>query len=100
VIPASLADPLRYLDAGLALLLVAACGRAIALSRYWDQRVRFGIFAAFGFLLTGGHLNTLGREGSWYLAALIVVVLVALVSTAATIRRELREREARGRRAR
>lgn len=93
-----LADVFRYVDAGLALLLMVASGWAIALSHFWDQRVRFGIFAAFAFVLTGGHLNTLGREGTWYLVGLIAIVAVALVSTAATIRRELRDREARDRR--
>lgn len=100
MIPAGLADAIRYVDAGLCLALIVASGWSVVLAEHWDQRVRFGIFAAFGFLLTGGHLNTLGREGTWRLALLVVVVGVALAATSTNIWRELREREARGRRAR
>lgn len=98
MIPPELADVLRYVDAGLALLLIVASGWSVVLAEHWDQRVLFGIFAAFGFLLTGGHLSTLGQASSWRLAVLIIVVAVALASTIANIRRELRDREARDRR--
>jgi hypothetical protein len=100
VIPAGLADAIRYVDALLCLgLIVMACWAAV-LSEHLDQRVRFGIFAAFGFLLTGGHLNTLGKEGTWRLGLLVIIVAVALWSTAMHVRREVRERESRGRGAR
>jgi len=100
VIPAGLADAIRYADAVLALALMVTSGWSAVLADHWDQRVRFGLFAAFAFTLTGGHLSALGREGTWYLVILVVIVVVALVSTVAYIRRELRERELRGRRAR
>lgn len=100
MIPAGLADLFRYVDALLSLGLIVASGWSAVLAEHWDQRVRFALFAAFGFLLTGGHLNTLGREGTWRLAVLVVVVAVALASTAVNVRREVRERESRGRRAR
>jgi hypothetical protein len=99
VIPSGLADAIRYVDAVLCLALIVVSGWSAVLSEHWDQRVRFGIFAAFGFLLTGGHLNTLGRVGSWRLALLVIIVAAALASTTTHIWRELRERESRGRRA-
>lgn len=92
MIPAWLADVIRYTDVSLCLALMVACGWAIALGDHWDQRVRFGIFGAFAFTLTGGHLSTLGHAGTWRLAALVPIVLVALVSSIAYVRRELRER--------
>jgi hypothetical protein len=95
VIPAGLADLIRYVDAALALGLVAACSVAIALGDHWDQRVRFGVFAALGGLLTAGHLATLGRDGSWRLLMLVPVVVLALISTVAYVLRERRERRVR-----
>jgi hypothetical protein len=92
VIPAGLADAIRYVDGALAMLLFIACGWAIMISEHWDQRTRFGIFAGFSFALTGGHLTALGRPGTWWLVVLVVIVAVALASTIAYIRRELRER--------
>lgn len=100
MIPSQLADVIRYVDAGLALGLIIMAGWAAVLAEHWDQRVRFLIFGAFGFLLTSGHLNTLGREGTWRLALLVVIVSAALWSTSVHVRREVRERESRGRRAR
>jgi hypothetical protein len=100
VIPAQLADVIRYADAVLSLGLIVMAGWAAVLAEHWDQRVRFGIFAAFGFLLTSGHLNTLGQEGSWRLALLIVIVTAALWSTSVHVRREVRERDERAKRGR
>ena len=100
MIPAELADVIRYVDAVLALLLAAASGWSAVLAERWDQRCRFATFGAFGLLLTSGHLSALGQDGSWRLAILVIIVTVALASTVANIRTELRAREARGRRAR
>jgi uncharacterized membrane protein len=97
VIPAQLADVIRYADALLCLALVVASGWSAVLAEHWDQRTRFAIFAAFGFLLTGSHLAALGQDGNWRLVMLVVVVAIALGSTSVNIRREVREREARGR---
>ena len=90
-----MADAIRYADAVLCLALVAACAVAIALSPYWDQRVRYVIFGAFGALLTLGHLSAIGREGSYRLLILVVIVVAALVSTVAGVLRDLRGRRAR-----
>lgn len=95
MIPAVAADVVRYADVGLCLALLGACGFAAALADHWDQRVRFGIFGAFGALLTAGHLSALGRDGSWRLALLVPVVALAMISTVAYVRRELRERRVR-----
>jgi predicted MFS family arabinose efflux permease len=100
VIPAQLADVIRYVDAGLAMALALGSAWSAVLAERWDQRVRFAAFATFAFLLTSGHLDNLGQTGSWRLAVLVVAVSAALVSVAANVRQELRAREARGRRAR
>lgn len=91
-----LSDAVRYANAGLSLALVVACGVAVVVSHHWDQRVRFSIFAGFGVLLTTGHLASLGREGSWRLLALALIVAAALVSSIAYVRRELKERKVSG----
>lgn len=87
-----LADVIRWASAGLSLLLVLAACYAALLSRYPDQRVRFGLFAVFGVLLTTGHLAALGLPGSWRLPALLVAVALAVWSTVVFARRELGER--------
>lgn len=100
MIPAGVADAIRYLDALLSLGLIIMAGWAAVLAEHWDQRVRFLIFGAFGFLLTSGHLTSLGREASYRLALLAVIVAAALWSTSVHVRREVRERQERGRRGR
>lgn len=101
MIPAGLADLIRYADAVLATLLALGAAWSAVLADRWDQRVRFGAFAAFAFLLASGHLDSLGDVGSWRLAALIVTVTAALVAVGGNLHRELREsrelREARER---
>lgn len=86
----TLPDALRFANAFLALALVMACVWAIFVSGYWDQRVRFGLFAAFGVLLAGGHLSSLTEPFNWRLPTLTLVVLAALVSTLLFVRRGLR----------
>jgi hypothetical protein len=82
------ADVLRWTNGGLALTLMALAGFAIVVSEFWDQRTRFGLFAAFGALLTAGHLSALGDPGSYRLPILTVIIILAVISTAAYVRRE------------
>lgn len=87
-----LGDLIRYVNAGLALALVFAAVWAAALHPYWDQRGRFLLFAAFGVLLTTGHLANLGHVWSWRLVGLLIIVLLSLITTIVAVRRELRAR--------
>ena len=92
VIPAEVADVLRILSVlGSLTLLVAAC-YAMVVSHYRDQRVRFGLFAAFAVMLTAGSLVSFGRDAAWRLGVLPVLVALAVWSTVAYVRRELGER--------
>jgi len=92
IIPAEVADVLRVLSMlGSLTLLVAAC-YAMVVSRYRDQRVRFGLFAAFSVMLTAGSLVNLGQAAAWRLGVLPVLVALAVWSTIAYVRRELGER--------
>jgi len=96
IIPAGLADVLRFVSmAGALLLIVAAC-YAVLISHYSDQRVRFGLFAAFAVMLTAGNLGNLGQAAVWRLGILPVLVAAAVWSTMKYVRRELGERR-RGR---
>jgi hypothetical protein len=88
----SFGDLLRYTNALLALALVFAAVWAAALHPYWDQRGRFLLFAAFGVLLTTGHLASLGRPWTWRLPGLLVIVALSLITTIVAVRRELRAR--------
>lgn len=85
-------DVVRWVDVGLSLALVFTCAWSAWIADHWDHKVRFVIFAAFGALLTSGHLATLGRAWSWRLPALVPVVALALVTTLIFVRRELRAR--------
>ena len=87
-----LGDLIRYVNAVLALGLVFTAVYAAVLHPYWDQRGRFLLFAAFGALLTTGHLAYLGQPWSWRLVALLVVVALSLITTIVAVRRELRAR--------
>lgn len=92
VIPAEAADVLRLASmAGALALLVAAC-YASYVSEYWDQRVRFALFAILPVLLTAGHLGNLAKPAPWRLAVLPVLVALAIWSTITYVRRELGER--------
>jgi predicted membrane protein len=83
-------DVIRVANAVFACALIFACAFAITVSRYPDQRVRFGILALFGVLLTSGHLSSLGTAWSWRLPVLFPVVVAALISTVIYVRRERR----------
>lgn len=92
IIPADVADVLRLTSmAGALVLLVASCYAALV-SRYVDQRVRFGLFAILPVLLTAGHLGNLARPAPWRLGILPVLVALAIWSTITYVRRELGER--------
>lgn len=92
MIPPEVSDPIRWASAGASLVLVVAACYAVVVSHYLDQRVRFGLFAVFGVLLTTGHLTALGMPGSWRLPVLLAAVALAVWSTITYVRRELGER--------
>ena len=92
IIPAGLADVLRYASmVGSLVLLVAAC-YAVLISTHADQRVRFGLFGLFSVLLTAGTLGNLGQAAAWRLGVLPMLVALAVWSTVTYVRRELGER--------
>jgi hypothetical protein len=92
VIPANVADPIRLTCmAGALVLLVASC-YAVKVSHWPDQRVRFGLFAAFAAIQTTSHLENLDLPAPWRLGALPVLVALAIWSTMKYVRRELGER--------
>jgi hypothetical protein len=92
IIPAGVADAFRFVSIiGSLVLLVAAC-YAVAVSRYSDQRVRFGLFAVFSVMLTAGTLDGLGHPAVWRLGILPPLVALAVWSTVRYVRRELGER--------
>ncbi len=95
MIPPEVSDPIRVVAAVLAVLLIVAAAYAVVVSFHMDQRVRFGLFAAFGFLQVSGHLAAWGRDGPWRLPVLAALVAAALWSTIIYVRRELKAR-ARG----
>ena len=76
-----LADVLRWLDMAGSLVLVVAAAYAIRYAEHADQRVRFGLFAVFGVLLTSGHVTGLGHGSDWRLPVLMVAVSLAVWST-------------------
>lgn len=83
----ALGDGFRVANAVLSCALVFTAAWAIMVSPHWDQRTRFGLFALSGFLLTSGHLASFGQPWTWRLPVLTVVILAAVVSTAAFVRR-------------
>jgi hypothetical protein len=84
-------DVMRLGSAALALGLVLSAAAAVILSGHVDQRIRFGLFGAFGVVLVGGHLAQLGRAWTWRLPMIAVIVALALISTVIYVRREWRE---------
>jgi hypothetical protein len=82
------ADLVRWVNALGALALIAAACFAVRWSEHADQRIRFALFAAFGALLTTGHLAALGMPGSYRLPVLTATVALAVWSTIKYVMRE------------
>jgi hypothetical protein len=85
-------DIVRYANALLAGALVFFACWAAMVHPHWDQRGRFLLFAAFGALLTTGHLANLGQPWTWRLLGLFVIVTLSLITTIWAVRREVRAR--------
>jgi hypothetical protein len=85
-------DVVRWANVVLALGLVFFAVWAAVIHPHWDQKGRFLLFAAFGVLLTTGHLAGLGGPWTWRLLGLFVVVALALITTIWAVRREVRAR--------
>lgn len=82
-----LSDAIRVANVIAALALAFVSCWAIVIGTHWDQRVRFAIFGLFAVLLTSGHLAAFGTLGSWRLPVLLPVIIAAVISTVAFIRR-------------
>ncbi len=95
MIPPEVADPVRLTSGVLSIVLIFAACYAVLLSVHLDQRVRFGLFAAFGFIHVSSHLTRYGQGATWYLPGIAVLVALAVWSTIKYVRRELAAR-ARG----
>lgn len=87
-----LGDAIRVANVVAALALAFASCWAMAIGTHWDQRVRFAIFGLFAVLLTSGHLANFGQDWSWRLPVLLPVIIAAVVSTVAFIRRVVEAR--------
>ncbi len=92
IIPAPIADVLRAVSMIGALVLIVGACYAIRVSEHADQRVRFGLFAAFAVMLTAGNLGNLGQAAVWRLGVLPALVALAVWSTIKYVRRELGSR--------
>ena len=91
----AVADLLRLYSAGVSLLLVIACVYSLYAAPTFDQRLRFGTFGLFGFVITSGQIDNLGQPGTWRLPFVAIAVTSALVGTGIFVRGDVRDRYGR-----